>query len=320
MATSYNELTEADRVHIRDVYSMPMPRKEAQEILADEYEVSTRTIRNWANQMQIGVMPKNITDGSKILIYDIETPRLKFWKWWSGKGYTNGNDLVREPKNEPRIITVAYKWFGEDKVYHLTWDKNQCDKKLMETFLKDYNEASLVVGINNDNFDNRWINARAAKHGLHVNLFTRSMDLQKQAKKFFRLPSYSLKYLCHFFGVTMKLSHEGIIMWDMVQNGTKEQQKEYLEKMVVYNVGDIVSTEEVYVKMIPYLDHKAHLGVLNHGNGKFSCPHCGETEKLSYLRDTVTKAGTIQRLMKCDVDGSQYKISNREYLNWLKGN
>jgi len=316
MAKSYKDLTVEDKELIIELYSTEgVSRKDAQEQLSEKFGVTGRSIRSWAKELEIGVMVKNISNGAKILIYDIETPRLRADVWWSGKQFINGNNIIDEPK----IITVAWKWFGDNKVHTKTWDEDHDDKELVQVFLEEYNKADVVVGVNNNNFDNRWINARAMKHGLHVNMFVKSLDLQKQMKRIARLPSYALKYLCKFFGVTMKLGHEGLLMWEMVQYGTPAQQKEYLKKMEVYNVGDIVSTEEVYVKMIPYMRHAAHLGVAV-GNGKYSCPTCGEVDDLAYLGDTITSAGTIQRLMKCNIDGTQYKISNREYLKWTTGN
>lgn len=316
MSKLFKDLTLEDKELITSLYSdESISRKEAQEQLAETFGVTERSIRNWAKELQIGLMVQSVSNGAKILIYDIETPRLRANVWWSGKQFVNGNEIIDEPK----IITVAWKWFGANKVHTLTWDEGQCDRKLVETFLQEYNNADVVIGVNNNNFDNRWINARAMKHGLHVNMFVKSLDLQKQMKRIARLPSYALKYLCKFFGVTMKLGHEGLKMWEMVQYGTPAQQKEYLKKMEVYNIGDIISTEEVYVKMIPYIRHAAHLGVVG-GNEKYSCPTCGETDNLVYLGDTVTAAGTIQRLMQCGNDKSQYKISNREYLKWTSEN
>jgi len=316
MTKLFKDLTAEDKESIIELYSTEgFSRKDAQHQLSEKFGVTERSIRNWAKELQVGLMAKNISNGAKILIYDIETPRLRANIWWSGKQFVNGNDIIDEPK----IITVAWKWLGDNKVHTKTWDENHCDKELMKVFLEEYNNADLVVGVNNNNFDNRWINARAMKHGMHVNMFVKSLDLQKQMKRIARLPTYALKYMCKFFNVTMKLGHEGITMWEMVQYGTPVQQKEYLKKMETYNIGDIISTEEVYFKMIPYMRHAAHLGVAI-GNQRYSCPTCGETEDLKYLGDTITSAGTIQRLMQCNIDKTQYKISNREYLRWSTKN
>ncbi|MCK5015691.1 MAG: ribonuclease H-like domain-containing protein [Candidatus Peribacteraceae bacterium] len=311
----FKNLTKRDIDLIRNTYEKNPSRKNGQMALSTLFDVDRRTIRKWAKKLGIGVLSTNIVDPAKIMIYDIETPRVKFWAWRSGKQFLNGNDLVDEPNNDPRIITVAWKWFGDNKIHTLRWDKDQSDKILIKEFLKEYNKADMVVGINNDKFDNRWINARASKYGFYVNMHVKSLDLQKQARRFFWLPSYALKFLCRHFNVTMKLSHEGIIMWEKIQTGTEEEQEEYLRKMEEYNRGDIVSTEEVYLKMIPYLNHVSHLGIIR-GGEKHSCKHCGG-DNIELVKTVHTAAGTIQRIMRCRDDGAQYKLSNREYLKFV---
>ena len=256
-------------------------------------------------------MTKNIVNPNKIMIYDIETSRIRADIWWSGKQFINANQIVEDPK----IITVAWKWLGSDTVEHLTWDKNHCDKSLMKAFLKEYNSADMVVGQNNDRFDNRWVNARAMKHDLFVNVQVRTFDIMKEAKRLFRLPGYSMKYLTKYANVTHKQGNEGLPMWNMIQYGTKEQQIEYLEKMVDYNVGDIISTEDMYLRFRKYFGHKVHFGVLN-GEENYSCPNCGGMN-ISLFKRTTTPAGTIQALMTCDDDGVQFRLTNRKYLNFL---
>src|SRR5690606_6965225 len=128
---------------------------------------------------------------------------------------------------------------------------------------KVYNRADLVVGFNNNSFDNRWVNARAMKYGLDINTLVRSFDIMREMKRLFRLPSYSLKYITNYLGIETKLEHEGIKLWDKVQFGSEEEKKEYLQKMVDYNRQDIVATEDVYLTLRKYMGHKTHFGVLN---------------------------------------------------------
>ena len=91
MATLFKELTQDDVDLIKDLYRQAdnpqedLTRKEAQGQLADRFGVTERSIRNWAKELQIGVMGHNVIDGTKILIYDVETPRLRANVWWSGK-------------------------------------------------------------------------------------------------------------------------------------------------------------------------------------------------------------------------------------------
>lgn len=308
----FKELSQEDKDIIIKEYKDCESREEAQEKLSKYFNVTERTIRKWANKLEIGLMTKNIVSPNKILIYDIETTRVKAWVWWSGKQFVSGDSLIDEPK----IITIAYKWLGEDDITVLTWDEKLSDKQLLEKFLKVYNSADMVIGQNNDRFDNRWVNARAMKYGLDVNTFVRSFDIMRETKRLFRLPSYSMKYITNYLGIQTKLEHEGIKMWEKIQTGTPEEQKEYLQKMVEYNRQDIVATEDMYLTLRKYMGHKTHFGVLN-GQERFTCPNCGG--KNVYLdRTTVTPAGTVQRVMKCSDDSVVYKISNKQYMDYLE--
>jgi len=308
---NFNNLTEGDFDLIQKEYKEKPSKKLAQESLSSHYNVSERTIRGWAKKIGVGVMAKNEMNPSKILVYDIETGRIPAMVWWTGKQYISHHQLLEEPK----IITIAYKWLGEDEVHDLTWDKHHSDEKMLEEFLQVYNKANMVIGQNNDRFDNRWVNARAMKYGLEVNTYVKSFDIMKETKRLFRLPSYSMSYITKFLGVETKLEHEGIKMWDKIQFGTPDEQAEYLQKMVDYNRQDIVATEDMYLTLRKYMGHKIHFGVLN-GGEKYSCPNCGSLD-VKLHDTTVTPAGTVQRIMKCNVDNVTYKVTNKTYMNFL---
>lgn len=296
---------------IRRVYDESSTRKEAQKIIAEEYGVTKRTVRRWANDIEVGLLSKNVTNPFKILVYDIETSRVPAMVWWTGKQYVGGEQL----REEPKIISICAKWLGDDKVHTFTWDKNQSDEKMLKEFLNLYNDADMVVGQNNDNFDNRWVNARAMKYGLDINTYVRSFDLMKESKRLFRIPSYSLSYICKYLGMEGKYEHEGVKMWDKIQFGTPEEQEEYLKKMCEYNAVDVIRTEEVYLRLRKYMGHKVHFGVLGE-EPKFTCPNCGG-KNIELYKTTVTPAGTVQRIMRCKDDEVKYKITNKQYMEYL---
>ena len=306
---NYKQLTDDQVSFIKTMYTTMKSRQEAQELLSLHFGVHTRTIRKWA--LKLGLTGVEANPSSRVMVYDIETSRTTAKVWWTGKQYINHKSL----QSEPAIISICYKWIGEEKVYTLTWDKNQCDKKMLKKFLVAYNNADMVIGQNNDRFDNRWVNARAMKHNLDINTMVKSFDVMKQTKKLFRLPSYSMDYITKYIGVENKMSHEGIIMWDKIEDGNKAEQKEYLQKMVDYNIQDIICTEQMYVKLRKYMGHKVHFGVLN-GKPKYSSPSDGSTD-LTLVKTTTSVAGTIQHIMRSNTDGVQFKLSNREYLNYL---
>ncbi len=314
METSFKTLTLEDKNYITKAYADAKENDilmaDVQRRLATRYGVTRRTIRNWAKSLGLNLNIESITNPFKVLVYDIETSRAPAMVFQTGKAYINHTQL----RDEFKIISISYKWLGEDKVHALEWDSNHSDERLMREFLPIYNQADMVIGYNNDKYDNKWINTRAAKYRLKVNVHIKSFDLYKQMKKLMYLPSYSMAYVAKFFGVTQKLHHEGIVMWDMIQFGTREQQKEYLAKMILYNVGDIITTEDIYLEMRQYMGHKTHLGVTL-GKDKYSCPNCGGANIEEFNGNfTVTPAGTIQRHMVCNDDGVQFKMANTTFL------
>lgn len=88
----------------------------------------------------------------------------------------------------------------------------------------------MVIGQNNDKFDNRWINARAMKYRLDINTYVKSFDIMKETKTIVQVAKLFMKYITKYLGVETKLEHEGIKMWQYIQEGTPEIKAEYLQK------------------------------------------------------------------------------------------
>ena len=73
----------------------------------------------------------------KRLFYDIETSYNIVKSWRIGFNINlNMEDIIQERA----IITIAYKWEGEEDVTVLSWNKG-CDKEIIEDFVKVMAEA-----------------------------------------------------------------------------------------------------------------------------------------------------------------------------------
>lgn len=251
----------------------------------------------------------------KVMIYDIETSLVRADVWGTGKMYLRHDQLVPGPEGETRIISIAWKYAGEDKVHDLSWDDGD-DREMVKTFMSVYNRCEMVVGQNNNSFDNKIVKARAAKHGLFINRFVKSFDIYRKVKSIFKLPSYSMAYMAKYFGLTLKQSHEGIRMWKMIQYGTPEQKAEYLAKMITYNIGDIVTTEELYMLLRPYLGTITNVSVAN-GLPRWHCPiSCSSNIEL--YNTIYTESGTVQRILFCPDSQHQFKVNNSVYKEFLE--
>jgi uncharacterized protein YprB with RNaseH-like and TPR domain len=249
--------------------------------------------------------------GIKRLFFDIETSRMTLQiKAFSIKyeQRISYKDIVEDSK----IICISYKWEGEDKVHNLRWDKNHCDKELLKAFIPIMNEADEVIGHNGDNFDIKIVRTRAIYHRLPFRVNIPSLDTLKKARSYFRFPNNKLDTIAHFLGVGAKIEHEGIRMWEKVERGDKEA----LDNMVEYCDMDVVVLEDCYTVMENYVKHNHHAGVAD-GGYKHECPVCG-SEEVKHIKNRVTAAGTLKRLMQCNSCDYDYEISNSAFRTMLE--
>ena len=245
----------------------------------------------------------------KRLFFDIETSPMIAYTWRVGWKLNIGTDNIIE---DWKVICISYKWEGEDKVQHLTWDENQCDKKMLEDFIKIANTADEMIAHNGDRFDIKKIRTRCIFHRIPMFPNYRTLDTLKKAKSGFNFNSNRLDYIAKFLGVGAKLEHEGFQMWVKCMQGDKQALKE----MVEYCDVDIIVLEDVFLVLQNYIKHNAHAGVIGGGH-KAECPNCG-SEHTSLLKNNFTAAGTIKRLMECDTCSYTYEISNAAYRQKLE--
>ena len=67
------------------------------------------------------------------LFFDLETSPDIVLAWRTGwKERIDYQNLLKERA----IIAIGYKWQGESTAKVLSWDKNQCDKKMLTEFVK----------------------------------------------------------------------------------------------------------------------------------------------------------------------------------------
>lgn len=244
----------------------------------------------------------------KRLFFDIETSYNVVASWRIGYNINlNPHDILRERA----IISIAYKWGHEDKVHVLTWDNNQCDKKMLETFIPILNSADICVAHNGKRFDIKWLRTRCIFHGIRAFPTYKTLDTLLKAKSGFNFNSNKLDYIAKYLNVGAKLVHSGFDMWRKI---VEEKDKESLKLMCEYNIQDVVVLEDVYNAMESYITPDLHVGVTNNKE-KYSCPNCG-SESVILLKNEVSSKGTLSRKMECQCCGSVYNISNGVYKSF----
>lgn len=245
----------------------------------------------------------------KRLFFDIETSPCIGYFWRPGYNINLTYENIIEPW---RIICISYKWEGRDKVHRITWDKNQCDKSLLEKFIPIANKADEIVAHNGDRFDIKKLRTRSIYHRVPMFPKYRSLDTLKKSRSGFSFPSNRLNDIGQFLGVGQKLETGGFSLWKDVMNGNKKA----LKQMGDYCDQDVVLLEDVFTVLKDYTINNTHVGVIQ-GGWKYECPNCGNQDAVLY-KNNFTAKGTIKRLMECDRCEYHYEISNSDYRRMLE--
>lgn len=143
-----------------------------------------------------------------ILIFDIETVLLHFRAFSPGEQYLGHKQLV-PGKSRHGMICITYKWFkGPTKI--IKWTPEGGQEAMIREFDAIASQADVIIGKNSDKFDVKMING--------MRIFTdlpgapawalSSDDLEKQMRKYFRLPSMSLDYISNQLGLGGKIKME----------------------------------------------------------------------------------------------------------------
>jgi hypothetical protein len=251
----------------------------------------------------------------KRLFFDIETAPNIAYVWKTGYKLSVPFQAIIE---ERAIMCISYKWAGEDEVHNIFWKGYYDDKNILEAFIPILKKADEVVGHNSDKFDIKWVNTRAAFHGLNLPSKFRSFDTIKKARAQFTLNSNSLKYIAEFFNLTGKIETGGFDLWKDIlgdKTGKTTPAKEAKEKMIEYCNGDVITLEDVYNYIEKYSKPITNHAVLQ-GGAKYHCPACASIHT-SLMKTSTPVSGIIKRHMECDLCNVNFDISNKTYMLYL---
>lgn len=227
------------------------------------------------------------------LLFDIETSPCIGWFWRpSYNTQITYNQIIEHAK----IICISYKWNDQDKVYSLTWDSKQCDKKMLKDFIKVANQADELCGHNSDKFDIKWIRTRCMYHNIDMFPNYKSIDTLKYFRGNALQPSNKLNDIGDYF----KLGHKAQNEKDLWQKVCFKNNRQALKRMVTYCEGDVLLLEKVYNKIKPYSKPTIHLTGI-----KSDCPECG-SDDVMLKGFYYTAAGTKKQRCKCNTCNKKY--------------
>jgi DNA polymerase elongation subunit (family B) len=185
----------------------------------------------------------------KTLTFDIETAQMKVKVW-----QLRGNEYIEPTRiiDDWFMVCWSGKWVNGKLIKDVLTPseaKKGDDERIVRSLWKALNEADFVVGHNIDAFDLKKAQTRFIKYGLLTPNYFKTIDTLKVARKYFRISSNKLDYVCKFIGLEGKLSTGGIDLWDKSESGDSQA----LKKMSKYCDNDVRITERLFFKLVPYI-------------------------------------------------------------------
>jgi predicted RNA-binding Zn-ribbon protein involved in translation (DUF1610 family) len=212
-----------------------------------------------------------------VITLDIETAPLESYTW----GLWQQNVGVNQIKTEWSILSFAAKDLGKKKVRYYDAggrgaSKVRDDQELLGLLWKELDRADIVIGQNNKRFDIRKINARLIASGFKPYSPIRTVDTKVEAQRVAMFTSNRLEWLSKM-GATEKSTHgkfPGFALWAECLKDNPEAWKE----MKKYNIPDVVATEELYLRLLPWMTGHPNIATYNPAGEVIACPRCGSED------------------------------------------
>lgn len=200
----------------------------------------------------------------KILTLDIETSPNLAYVWGMFKQNVGLNQLI----DTTEILSVAAKWLDNDQT--MFWSKFQGKDVMLKGVHDVLMQADAVVTYNGARFDIPHLNREFLLAGMMPPDSYHNIDLLRVVKRRFRFTSNKLDHIASQLGLGNKVSHSGFDLWVRCMANDKEAWQE----MEGYNRHDVVLTEQVYLKLLPWItNHPNHAAFTD--SDRPVCPNCG---------------------------------------------
>lgn len=244
--------------------------------------VSRQLFRFWCIDLGLHV-PKSqrkaepkLTGKPKILLIDIETAPILGYVWSLWKQNVGLNQI----KEEWYILSYCAKWLGESEIiYRDVRNDPHSDASLLPELWELLNEADIIIGQNGKAFDIPKIQARMVMAGMLPPRPFKVIDTLLMAKQQFRFTSNRLEWMTGDSANLTEISKSkhakfpGFALWAECLKGNVEAWDEMRE----YNVPDVTSMEELYLRLRPWYVGHPNLAAYVESE-EMLCPRCLSTD------------------------------------------
>lgn len=217
----------------------------------------------------------------KILTLDLETsPNLAHvWDIWS-KGPVSPQQVIQQWD----VMMGAAHWLGSPEPAVCPTEFHNGYMPMLSTLWQLMDEADAMLTYNGKKFDRPRLNTVFALNGFTPPSPTTDIDLYETIRRVFQFPSSSLDYVSRQFGLGGKVKNSGYDLW----RRCLLREPEAWEEMRVYCIGDVMLTEQLYFKVLPWISrHPSQAAV----DGELRCINCHQI-------DTLIKQGIARTLVR----------------------
>lgn len=242
----------------------------------------------------------------KILILDIETaPNLAYvWRFFKE------NIGPKQVAQNSTLLSYCAKWVGEEQNFYDDCREDLDELKLTLGLSALLDQADVVVAHNGVRFDVPKINTACLRNGIAPPSPFKQVDTFQVVKKRFKFESNSLEHVADHLDLPLKkLKHKkfpGFELWLECLRGNSEA----WEEMKEYNIHDVLVLEQLYLKLLPWIDNHPNHGVIAEEDVPV-CPKCGSkhVQKRGFAHTTT---GKYQRFV-CNSCGGWGRSRHTEY-------
>lgn len=204
----------------------------------------------------------------RILVLDIETAPALAYVW----DLKNQFIPVQQVVHGSRMICFAAKWVGESRVMYFSEHHHGKEAMLAAAF-ELLDQADAVVTYNGNSFDIPHLNREFAEAKMGRPAPYVSIDLYRAVRKHHRFLSNKLMWVTERLELSGKMQHTGFQLWVDCMAGDDRA----WNMMRRYNKQDVVTTEELYIELLPWLDSHPNFGLYTDATSPV-CPKCGGTD------------------------------------------
>ena len=229
--------------------------------------------------------------GPKIGLIDIETAPLEGSVW----GLFDQNVGLSQIVQEWSILSYCYKPLGGSrKTIEYADNSHRADPRDDTDLLGDLwsimHDNDILIAQNGKRFDMRKIRARLVLNGYAPHRPVKVEDTMLMARQVAAFTSNKLEWLSTYLSTVPKSKHKDFPGFELWAECLKGNPKAWAA-MRKYNIPDVLSMEQVYMRLRPWVRGHTNVAVYNTTDDTMACPVCGSNHMQEDERHAFTNVG-----------------------------